>query len=114
MLCEEKRGRLSVQKLELDIIEYCRYRNKYNYYKRCAESIFYYFNKKYYLRKKEIYYEKYIYKLHFIENNYKSIRKSITKNDVQKNLHVNNKPLPILIQKLFRIPSPNKSLIFDN
>lgn len=77
---EDDSCRFSVFLLERDVLEYVRYKNKYNYYfhkntKMTTPShLFVYpFMKKKYQSREKYYYQKYIQKMHHLETHYRKI-----------------------------------------
>jgi len=63
--------RFSVLLLEEDVLEYVKYKAKYNKYKMKMDTAFFYKNN--YKEKKEKYYLLYIKKMNFIERNYRHV-----------------------------------------
>ena len=63
--------RFSVLKLENDVLEYVSYKEKYLHYQEKSNKSC--FRSEHYKKKKDFWYKKYIYKMSYLEKNYRSI-----------------------------------------
>jgi len=113
MLYEKER--FSVLQLERDVIEYCKYRDKYNFYNYRMNTIGnWFFLSTYYKKKVDKYYNLYIYSLSRLEKKYRHI-------NIYTNYHQNLEYPEEKVDNFVYAESityaeptaPNKSYIFD-